>query len=62
MLDSAMLDSAMLDSAMLDSAMLDSAMLDHEVSHFSDAPYLTPTSSGLMREISCNNDELEEEP
>jgi hypothetical protein len=60
--DSAMLDSAMLDSAMLDSAMLDSAMLDHELSDFNDAPYLTPTSAGLMREISCNNDEFQEEP
>ena len=50
------------DSAMLDSAMLDGgAMLDHELSDFNDAPYLTPTSAGLMREISCNNDEFQEE-
>jgi len=47
--------------AMLDSAMLDSAMLDHELSDFNDAPYLTPTSAGLMREISCTNDEFQEE-
>jgi uncharacterized protein YegL len=44
---------------------IDDVMLGHELSDFSEAPYLTPTSIGLMREISCNDDyqeELQQEP
>jgi hypothetical protein len=33
--------------------------LDHELSDFSEAPYVTPTSAGLMRDISCGS-EIEE--
>jgi len=33
--------------------------LHHELSHFSEAPYVTPTSAGLMRDISCGS-EIEE--
>jgi hypothetical protein len=32
----------------------DLSILHHELSDFTEAPYLTPTSAGLMREISCN--------
>ena len=40
-------------------------MLQHELSDFTEAPYLTPTSAGLMREISCsgsNDAHREQEP
>jgi len=37
-------------------------MLQHELSDFTEAPYLTPTSTGLMREISCGDQNPEEEP
>lgn len=30
-------------------------ILQHELSDFADAPYLTPSSAGLMREISCGS-------
>ena len=33
--------------------------LHHELSDFNEAPYVTPTSAGLMREISCGS-EIEE--
>jgi hypothetical protein len=44
--------------------------IEHEVSNFEDAPYLTPTTTQLMREISStrnvyssedSNDDIEEE-
>ena len=34
-------------------------ILHHELSDFSEAPYVTPTSAGLMRDISCGS-EIEE--
>ena len=30
--------------------------LHHELSQFSEAPYVTPTSAGLMRDISCGSE------
>ena len=36
--------------------------LHHELSDFSEAPYVTPTSAGLMREISCGSESEIEEP
>jgi hypothetical protein len=32
----------------------DTSILHHELSHFDEAPYLTPTSTRLIREISSN--------
>jgi uncharacterized protein YegL len=40
----------------------DQEELHHELSDFSEAPYVTPTSAGLMREISCGSESEIEEP
>jgi hypothetical protein len=37
-------------------------MLQHELSDFTEAPYLTPTSAGLMREISCGSQNQDQTP
>jgi hypothetical protein len=38
----------------IDDMLDDTSILQHELSHFDQAPYLTPTSTRLMREISSN--------